>query len=76
LFDKTKSVTSVVVYNYEATHGQEITAKGWLKQFLGYNGSRNLVVGKNIDSISGATISVNAITADIARNTALLKSKN
>ncbi len=76
LFDKTKSVTSVVVYNYEATHGQEITAKGWLKQFAGYNGSRNLVVGKNIDSISGATISVNAITDDIARKTALLKSQN
>ena len=76
LFDKTKSVTSVVVYNYEATHGQEITAKGWLKQFAGFNGSRNLVVGKNIDSISGATISVNAITDDITRKTALLKSKN
>lgn len=76
LFDKTKSVTSVVVYNYEATHGQEITAKGWLKQFAGFNGSRNLVVGKNIDSISGATISVNAITADIALKTALLKNQN
>lgn len=76
LFDKTKSVTSVVVYNYEATHGQEITAKGWLKQFVGFNGSRNLVVGKNIDSISGATISVNAITDDITRKTALLKNQN
>ena len=76
LFDKTKNVTSVVVYNYEATHGQEITAKGWLKQFAGYNGSRNLVVGKNIDSISGATISVNAITDDIARKTSILKNQN
>lgn len=76
LFDKTKNVTSMVVYNYEATHGQEITAKGWLKQFAGYNGSRNLVVGKNIDSISGATISVNAITEDIAAKTTLLKSRN
>jgi hypothetical protein len=76
LFDKTKSVISVVVYNYEATHGQEITAKGWLKQFAGYNGSRNLVVGKNIDSISGATISVNAITTDIALKTGLLKNLN
>lgn len=76
LFDKTKNVTSVVVYNYEATHGQEITAKGWLKQFAGYNGNRNLVVGKNIDSISGATISVNAITDDIARKTSILKNQN
>ena len=76
LFDLTKSVISVVVYNYEATHGQEITAKGWLKQFAGYNGTRNLVVGKNIDSISGATVSVNAITADIYRKTELLKNQH
>ena len=76
LFDSTKTVISVVIYNYEATHGQEITAKGWLKQFAGYNGSRNLVVGKNIDSISGATISVNAITADIFQKTELLKNLN
>jgi hypothetical protein len=75
LFDTAKSVTSVVVYNYEATHGQEITAKGWLKQFIGYNGSRNLVIGKNIDSISGATISVNASTADITQITNLLKNQ-
>lgn len=76
LFNKTKSVTSVVVYNYEASHGQEITAKGWLKQFVGFNGSRNLVVGKNIDSISGATTSVNVITADITQKMALLKNQN
>jgi Na+-translocating ferredoxin:NAD+ oxidoreductase RnfG subunit len=34
------------------------------------------VVGKNIDSISGATISVNAITADIALKTSILKNQN
>lgn len=73
LFDKSKSVISVVVYNYEATRGQEVTAKGWLKQFAGYNGSKNLVVGKNIDSISGATISANAITTDITHKTLLLR---
>lgn len=76
LFDNSKSVVSVVVYNYEATHGQEVTAKGWLKQFTGYNGSKNLVVGKNIDSISGATVSVNSITADIIYKTQVLKNIN
>jgi len=73
LFNKSKSVIGIVVYNYEATHGQEVTAKGWLKQFAGYNGSQNLVVGKNIDSISGATISVNSITADITHKTQILR---
>ncbi len=57
-----------------ATHGQEITARGWLKQFIGYNGSESLKVDKNIDTISGATISVYAITSDIKLITCLLKS--
>jgi Na+-translocating ferredoxin:NAD+ oxidoreductase RnfG subunit len=76
LFDKSKTVISVVVYNYEATHGQEVTAKGWLKQFVGYNGSKNLVVGKNVDSISGATISVNSITSDITHKSQILRNIN
>lgn len=65
LFDKNKTVQSVKVFNYQATHGHEITAKGWLKQFVGHNGSEPLRVDKNIDAISGATISVYAITYDV-----------
>lgn len=74
LFDKDKTVQAVKVFNYQATHGQEITAKGWLKQFIGYNGSEPLQVDKNIDAISGATISVYAITFDVEMKTAILKS--
>ncbi|AHW58535.1 FMN-binding domain-containing protein [Draconibacterium orientale] len=73
LFDEHKTVQAVKVYNYQATHGYEITAKGWLKQFIGFNGSDSLKVDKNIDAISGATISVYAITADVENKTALLK---
>ena len=72
LFDKEKSVQVVKVFNYQATHGYEITAKGWLKQFMGYNGTKPLQVDKNIDAISGATISVYAITLDIEMKTKLL----
>ncbi len=73
LFDSNFKVKNVKVFNYQATHGQEITSKGWLKQFIDYNGSEQLVIGKNIDAISGATISVYAITADIEMKTNLLK---
>lgn len=66
-------VELVKVHNYQATHGQEMTNKGWLKQFQGYDGSRNLTVGKSIDAIAGATISVQNITADIQQKTQLLK---
>lgn len=73
LFDKSLAVQYVKVYNYQATHGHEITARGWLKQFIGFDGDEAMTVGKNIDAVSGATISVNAITNDISRKTEILK---
>ncbi len=72
VFDSRLAVQQVKVYNYQATHGQEITNKGWLKQFLGYDGKRSLTVGKSIDAISGATVSVYSITDDIQEKTRLL----
>ena len=65
LFDKNKTIQLVKIFNYQATHGQEVTARGWLKQFIGYDSSVQLEVDKNIDTISGATISVYAITHDV-----------
>lgn len=73
LFDQNKTVQTVKVFNYQATHGYEITSKGWLKQFIGHDGSEPLQVDKNIDAISGATISVYAITIDIETKTEILK---
>jgi len=73
VFDEKPSVKLVKVYNYQATHGQEISVKGWLKQFTGFDGNTQLSVGKSIDAISGATISVYAITNDIQEKTRLLK---
>lgn len=72
-FDGAAAVKYVKVFNYQATHGHEITAKGWLKQFVGYTSDQTLKVGRNVDSISGATISVNGITHDIEQKTELLK---
>lgn len=74
LFDKSKTVQLVKVFNYQATHGHEVTAKGWLKQFVGHQESETLKVDKNIDSISGATISVYAITQDVEMITKVLAS--
>lgn len=73
VFDSATKVQLVKVYNYQATHGQEMTNKGWLKQFQGYDGTRTLTVGKSIDAISGATVSVISITDDIQEKTRLLK---
>jgi Na+-translocating ferredoxin:NAD+ oxidoreductase RnfG subunit len=73
LFDSTARILSVQVFNYEATHGQEITVKSWLKQFVGYTADKELIAGKNIDAISGATISVHNICSNITDKTIALK---
>ena len=75
-FDLAKTVQLVEVYNYQATHGYEITAKGWLKQFIGFSEKDTLQVNKDIDGISGATISVFAITADVQAKTQFLETIN
>jgi hypothetical protein len=72
IYDSNYKVNQVRVYNYEASHGQEITARGWLKQFIGYQEGNFLEVGKNVDAISGATISVNGIVNDVKEKTVLL----
>jgi hypothetical protein len=73
LFDPEKRVKLVRVFNYAATHGQEVAVKRWLDQFAGYDSVRPLRVGKEIDAISGATISVYAIVADVQEKTVLLR---
>jgi hypothetical protein len=65
LLNPQNSILEIKVYNYAATHGQEICSKAWLKQFKGYNGSKQLRYGKDIDAISGATISGIALTEDV-----------
>ena len=72
VFDSKLLIQQVKVYNYQATHGQEVANKGWLKQFQGYDGTRSLTVGKSIDAISGATVSVYSLTVDIQERTRLL----
>ncbi len=73
LFNQEKQVISVRVFNYQATHGYEISSKGWLKQFKGYHANLSLKVNKNIDQISGATVSVNAIVDDITNVTEIIQ---
>ncbi len=73
VYDTAFTIKQVSVYNYEATHGHEITSRGWLRQFVGYKQGQKLETGKNIDAISGATISVNGIVDDIKEKTHLLE---
>lgn len=67
------SILEIKIYNYAATHGQEICSKAWLKQFKGYDGSKRLQYGKDIDAISGATISGRALTEDIGHSVKIIQ---
>ena len=55
-----------------ATHGQEVMNKGWLGQFEGYRYGKRLRYGKNIDAVTGATISANNILKEIKKITEII----
>lgn len=73
IFNTDLSVETIQIFNYQASYGHEISARGWLKQFRGFKGETELEPGKNIDVISGATVSVHAITDDVQWKTKLLQ---
>lgn len=65
IYNKDKQIKSIKIQKYEASYGQEVCSRSWLKQFIGYSVKQKLKIGKEIDIISGATLSSNAITKDI-----------
>ena len=67
-------VLLVRLLEYNETHGVEITNRRWLSQFIGFTPDSEIQHGRNIDAISGATISTRSITKAIAD--ALRKAKN
>jgi len=72
LYNAAQVVQKVKVYNLQTSHGEGVSAAGWLKQFVGYSSQKQLTVGRDIDAISGATISVNKITLDVQSKTSIL----
>jgi hypothetical protein len=66
-------VIQTAVYNYQASYGYEITSEAWLRQFNDYRGSSSLVYNKDIQGISGATISGMAMTYEVEQVLRFLK---
>lgn len=64
LYNADGEILNVRVIEYNSERGYEITAKNWLRQFIGKKGGK-LKVNKDIDAISGATVSVNSIVKEI-----------
>lgn len=73
LFDTTASIQKIHIYDYQASRGHAITSKSWLKQFKNYQGEKMLTYGKDIDAVSGATISATSLIKEINYQTPILR---
>jgi len=73
LYDSTFTVKHVGIFNYQATYGYGVTAKSWLKQFNNLSSKSENINNFKVDAISGATVSVNAITQDVLFHTKNIK---
>ena len=61
------------IVKYREDYGYEVGNKRWLNQFIGLDVNSDFIIGKNIDGISGATISVNSVTRGINRSAIIVE---
>ena len=72
LFDPDFRINNIRIVKYREQYGGEIENKNWLDQFIGKNVDSNYELDDGIDGISGATISVKAISKGIKRTAFLI----
>jgi len=65
--DATDRLKDVDILVYREPYGGEVAYEPWRRQFRGKGAGDSLRVGKEIRSISGATISVHAVTLGVRR---------
>jgi FMN-binding protein len=70
--DPTDRLKDVDILVYREPYGGEVAYEPWRRQFRGKSAGDSLRVGKEIRSISGATISVHAVTLGVRRMLAQL----
>ena len=63
--DTTDHLKDVDILVYREPYGGEVAYDSWRRQFRGKDARAPLEPGRDIRSISGATISVNAVTAGV-----------
>ena len=72
-YDGLGTVVDSHIIKYREPIGGEISNQYWLKQFFGKSWESDYKIGTDIDGISGATISVNAVTQGIHRSTFIVE---
>ncbi len=66
LYQEDLVVLHIRITTYRSSHGAAVSSKSWLRQFRGYGGE-TLELGKEIDGVSGGTISAGSLVKDIQR---------
>lgn len=68
IFSPDGSIKKVSVLLYKENYGGEIASKRFLKQFEGKSNGMDMEYNRDIDGISGATLSVQAISRGVRKN--------
>src|SRR5882672_9574589 len=63
--DTTGALRDVDILVYREPYGGEVAYEAWRKQFRGKTAADPLIVGRDVRSISGATISANSVTLGV-----------
>ena len=66
-FDNSLQIMRSNVLVYREDYGGEIAARRWLKQFDGKTNGQNMEFEKDIDTVSGATISCQSMTYGVKK---------
>ncbi|TKJ32569.1 MAG: hypothetical protein CEE38_22985 [Planctomycetes bacterium B3_Pla] len=72
LFDKQLGIERVAVVSYPWSHGRDVRKSAFTKQFEGKGPDDAIRIGKDIDAMSGATISSTAMAKGIREAVELL----
>ena len=67
ILNKEGTIKNTNVIKYREPYGGEVSNNRWLEQFNEKNEKSNYNVGKTIDGITGATISVNSLSKGIKK---------
>lgn len=65
LLDPELSLLKVKVLTYRSSYGYQVTNKKWLRQFVGVSAGEQLLYGKHIDALTGASISAPALVSQV-----------
>ena len=73
IFSSDGGIIQVDIIRYREPYGGAIGSRNWLNQFKGKSGSDGFKIDKNIDSITGATISVSSVTRGVYKLTLMME---